>query len=69
MHSKEPIKSPISSPSKTDAISIVDNKKEYLKEKKRKDLEALQTELENEKRLLIKTEEDLKNEVEKLKEK
>ena len=47
----------------------MDNKKEYLKEKKRKDLEALQTELENEKRLFIKTEGDLQKEVEKLKEK
>ena len=47
----------------------MDNKKEYLKEKKRKDLESLQTELENEKRLFIKTEGDLQKEVEKLKEK
>ena len=51
--SKEPVRSHISSPSKTDAISIVDNKKEYLKQKKKKDLEALQAELDREKNLYM----------------
>ena len=51
-------KSAISSPAKADAVSIADNKKEYLRAKKRKDLEALEAELEREKRKLAKTDDD-----------
>ena len=51
-------KSVLSSPGKADAISIVDNKKEYLRAKKRKDIEALEADLEREKRKLAKTDDD-----------
>jgi len=50
-------------------ISIHDNKREYLKEKKRRDLEALETELKKDKERLSKLEEQFQNEIDSLKEK
>ena len=50
-------------------ISIHDNKREYLKEKERKDLKALEIELTREKEKAVRLEDTFGNEIENLKEK